>query len=79
MFIIKFINFRKQNQQTKKMDTHFFVSFRLLYYSFKRKFCTNRLNNGFRLNARIPPSGTIKAEKSGVIKMSIYTQKRLLE
>ena len=30
----------------------FFVSFRLVYYSFKQKVCTNRLNGGFRLNAR---------------------------
>jgi len=33
-------------------DYHgFFVSFRLIYYSFKQKVCTNRLNGGFRLNA----------------------------
>jgi len=36
----------------KKMVTHF--SFRFIYYSSERKFCTNRSNAGFRLNARIP-------------------------
>jgi len=50
-FIIQFIYLHKQKQEMKKTDTHF--SFRLIYYSVKHKFCTNRLNDGFRLNARI--------------------------
>ena len=41
-----------------KKETHFFV---LIYYSFKRKICTERLNDVFHFNARTPTCASQEA------------------
>jgi len=47
-----FISINKNS--TRKISIYFLILFRLIYYPFKRKFCTNRLNHVFRLNVHIP-------------------------
>jgi len=46
------LNNGKKFQQ--RCRTPFFISFRLICYSFRRKFCLNRLNDNFRLKVCIP-------------------------